>query len=63
MFGCTAYVIQLPKDNKLKLDDKCQWCILLRYGDEELAYIDLCEVEARKVTKSKIYYSMRVEGY
>ena len=34
VFGCRLYV-HIPKDERLKLDDKAKKCIFLRYGHEE----------------------------
>ena len=36
VFGCRAYV-HIPKDERLKLDDKAKECIFLGYEHKELS--------------------------
>ena len=47
VFGCKA-LIHVPKEQKMKLDDKVIPCIFIGYGDEEFDY-KFWYLEARKV--------------
>ena len=51
MLGCKAF-IHIPKEQRLKLDDKTTQCIFIGYGDEEFDY-KLWDSEKQKIVRSR----------
>ena len=44
--------MQVPKEQRSKLDDKATSCIFIGYGDEEFSY-RLWDLKKQKIVKSK----------
>ena len=51
VFGCKAW-IYVPKEQRMKLDDKAIPCIFIGYGDEEFSY-KFWDPKTRKVITSR----------
>ena len=51
VFGCITFM-HVPKEQRLKLDDKTTQCIFIGYGDEEFGY-RLWHSEKQKIVRSK----------
>ena len=51
VFGCKAFM-QVPKEQRSKLDDKATLCIFIRYGDEEFDY-RLWDSEKQQTVRSR----------
>ena len=51
VFGCKAFM-HVPKEERLKLDDKATPCIFIRYGDKEFNY-RLWDSDKQKTIRSR----------
>jgi hypothetical protein len=62
VFGCKAFA-HVPKENRLKLDDKTLPCIFLGYGNEEFGF-RLWDPIKRKIVRSRdvVFYEDQFYG-
>ena len=51
VFGCKAFM-HVPKEQRMKLDDKATSCIFVGYGDEEFDY-RLWDSEKQKIVRNR----------